>query len=100
MPNGSVRSLDFESGLGCMANYISLATFSFPLLTQERKTHFLKGVVTGREWLRFGFITNGFNLICGPSEVRFGRLLMGGGGPAIREGAAVAGGDETGTGVG
>lgn len=70
------------------------------LLTQEiKKTHFLKGVVTGREWLRFGFITNGFNLICGPSEARFGRLLIGGGGPANRGGAA-AGGDETGTGVG
>lgn len=32
------------------------------------RTHFLNGVVTGSEWLRFGFITNGFKRICGPSE--------------------------------
>lgn len=31
-------------------------------------THFLNGVVTGSEWLKFGFITNGFSRICGPSD--------------------------------
>lgn len=32
------------------------------------RTHFLNGVVTGSEWLKFGFITNGFSRICGPSD--------------------------------
>lgn len=34
----------------------------------ERKKYFLNGVVTGSEWLRLGFITNGFSRICGPSD--------------------------------
>jgi hypothetical protein len=32
------------------------------------KTYFLNGVVTGSEWLKFGFITKGFSRICGPSD--------------------------------
>lgn len=32
------------------------------------QTYFLNGVVTGSEWLKFGFITNGFSRICGPSD--------------------------------
>ena len=51
----------------------------------------MNGVVTGREWLRLGFITRGFNRICGPSDDRGGRELMGGGGADIRGGAG--GGD-------
>ena len=47
--------------------------------------------MTGREWLRFGFITSGFNRICGPSEDRGGSELMGGGGADIRSGGG--GGD-------
>lgn len=50
-----------------------------PRYGRSRVTHFLKGVVTGREWLKLGFITNGFNRICGPSEDRLGREVIGGG---------------------
>jgi hypothetical protein len=59
------------------------------------ETHFLKGVVTGRERLRFGFITRGFNRICGPSDDRLGSEVMGGG--AEDSGA---GGILEGTGIG
>lgn len=57
------------------------------------RTYFLNGVVTGREWLRLGFITSGFNRICGPSDERLGKELIGGGAD-IRGG----GGDAIGTG--
>lgn len=43
------------------------------------RTYFLKGVVTGNERLRFGFITKGFRRICGPSDVRLGNEVIGGG---------------------
>lgn len=55
------------------------------------RTYFLKGVVTGRERLRLGFITNGFNRIWGPSDDRGGNEVMGGGGADTRGG--VTGGD-------
>lgn len=42
-------------------------------------THFLKGVVTGRERLKFGFITRGLSRICGPSDDRLGSEVIGGG---------------------
>lgn len=56
------------------------------------RTHFLKGVVTGSEWLKFGFITSGFNRICGPPDDRLGRVVIGGGATD----GITGGGEETG----
>jgi hypothetical protein len=58
-------------------------------------THFLKGVVTGSERLRFGFMTKGFRRICGPFEDRLGSEVIGGG---AEDGGAICGGGETGIG--
>jgi hypothetical protein len=49
----------------------------------REETHFLKGVVMGNERLRLGFMTNGFKRICGPSDDRLGREVIGGGGEEI-----------------
>lgn len=57
-------------------------------------TYFLKGVVTGSERLRFGFITRGFNRICGPSDDRLGSAVMGGG---AEDGGGGGRGEETGS---
>lgn len=59
------------------------------------RTHFLKGVVTGNERLRFGFMTKGFRRICGPSDDRLGSEVIGGG---AEDGGAICGGGETGIG--
>lgn len=58
------------------------------------RTHFLKGVVTGNERLRFGFMTKGFRRICGPSDDRLGSEVIGGG---AEDGGAICGGE---TGIG
>lgn len=50
-------------------------------------------MVTGSDRLRFGFITSGFSRICGPSEVRLGSEVMGGG---AEDGAGGGGWGETG----
>lgn len=60
----------------------------------ESETYFLKGGVTGNDRLRFGFITNGFRRICGPSDVRLGNEVIGGG---AEDGGAICGAGETGT---
>lgn len=39
-----------------------------PSNNHAQETYFLKGVVTGSEWLRFGFITSGLSRIWGPSD--------------------------------
>ena len=61
---------------------------------EKSETHFLKGGVTGNDRLRFGFITNGFRRICGPSDVRLGHEVIGGG---AEDGGAICGAGETGT---
>lgn len=55
------------------------------------RTHFLKGVVTGSERLKLGFITKGLSLICGPSDDRLGNVVIGGG---AEEGGGIGGGGE------
>jgi hypothetical protein len=49
------------------------------VIHDDSGTYFLNGVVTGSERLRFGFMTRGFNRICGPSDDRLGSEVMGGG---------------------
>jgi hypothetical protein len=51
-----------------------------------KDAYFLNGAVTGSEWLKFGFMTSGFNRIWGPSLDRGGNALMIGGGPVNRIG--------------
>jgi hypothetical protein len=57
------------------------------------KSYFLNGVVTGSDRLRLGFMTNGFNRICGPSGDRGGNDVIGGGAEVL---GGVTGGDATG----
>lgn len=70
-----------------------------PVFHQET-TYFLNGVVTGSEWLKLGFITSGFSLICGPSDDRLTTGRPGGGEDGITGGGRGGGGGWAETGGG